>query len=381
MQLSFCLPSIEATSGHELCFISHPNYDRRLSCNIFGHIWMDGKWKGWEVWRFIKDDSGDFIITSWTHNQKVLCSDGDGRVYTTENKEGSWEKWKISLHPNHGVRIQSVEHGRSLAFSGQDLYTMDKDEDTSWHLEPAHRNQFFLTSATTDDTRLSCTKEHKLVSHKNRKLWEKWIVEPTNSTAGNFTIRSLEHKKYLSSSDDGKLVVSESPAEHGHRLSLNDNNDPCTVKASGGWKTWILEPTMPNTISGKQICSYVGIGATTIGLSVAMPFAAMGIIGGMGFGASGIVAGSTAAGMMSAEAIAMGGGVAVGGTVASLQSIGAVGLGTSLTAAAATSGALVGGVTSFGVAKASNGLDNGLEGIKLDVPNINLPLCAWRMWS
>ena len=109
---------------------------------------MDGKWKGWEVWRFIKDDSGDFIITSWTHDQKVLCSDGDGRVYTTENKEGSWEKWRISLN-GHGVRIQSVEHGRSLAFSGQDLYTMDKDEDTSWHLQPAHRNQFFLSSATT----------------------------------------------------------------------------------------------------------------------------------------------------------------------------------------------------------------------------------------
>jgi len=275
---------------------------------------------------------------------------------------------------------------------------MDKDEDTSWHLQPAHRNQFFLTSATTDDTRLSCTKELTLVSHKNRKSWEKWIVEPTNSTAGNFTIRSVEHEKYLSTSEDGKLVVSESPhhwsigssaycggvfiqsAEHGHRLSLNNNNDPCTVSANGGWKTWIIEPIMPNTISGKQICSYVGIGATTIGLSVAMPFAAMGVIGGMGFGAGGIVAGSTAAGMMSVEAIALGGGVAAGGTVATLQSIGAVGLGTSLTAAAATSGALVGGVTSFGVAKASNGLDNGREGIKLEEPNNNLPLCAWRMW-
>lgn len=170
---------------------------------------------------------------------------------------------------------------------------MDKDKDTAWHLQPAHRNQFFLTSATTDDTRLSCTKEHKLVSHKNRKSWEKWIVEPINSTAGNFTIRSVEHEKCLSTSEDGKLVISESPhhwsissssycggvfiqsAEHGHRLSLNNNNYPCTVKADGGWKTWILEPIMPNTISGKQIWSYVGIGATTIGLSVAMPFAAM----------------------------------------------------------------------------------------------------------
>ena len=67
-------------------------------------------------------DEGTFIITSWTHDRKVLCSNGDGRVLTTENKEGSWEKWKVSLHPkSHGVKIQSVEHGRYLAYSGKDL--------------------------------------------------------------------------------------------------------------------------------------------------------------------------------------------------------------------------------------------------------------------
>ncbi|NXC43161.1 IFI27 protein, partial [Penelope pileata] len=46
----------------------------------------------------------------------------------------------------------------------------------------------------------------------------------------------------------------------------------------------------------------------------------------MGFTAAGIAAGSVAAKMMSAAAIANGGGVAAGSTVAVLQSVGAVGL-------------------------------------------------------
>ena len=89
---------------------------------------MDGKWKGWEVWRFIKDDSGDFIITSWTHDQKVLCSDGDGRVYTVNMKdlieEGRLksQQWKIINHStSHGVRIQSVtSFGVAKASNGLD---------------------------------------------------------------------------------------------------------------------------------------------------------------------------------------------------------------------------------------------------------------------
>jgi hypothetical protein len=69
----------------------------------------------------------------------------------------------------------------------------------------------------------------------------------------------------------------------------------------------------------------------------------------MGFGANGIVAGSAAAAMMSAEAIAAGGSIAAGGTVATLQSIGAVGLG----AAAAPIGfaaGMVGGLVAAGMA-------------------------------
>ncbi|KAL3764468.1 hypothetical protein ACHAW5_000132 [Stephanodiscus triporus] len=384
--------------GQELLFISHPNYDRRLSCNIFGHIWMCGNWKGWEVWRFVKiDDDGTFIITSWTHDRKVLCSDRDGRVFTTENKEGTWEKWKVSLHQkSHGVRIQSVEHGRYLAFSGKDMYTMVKDEDTAWHLEPANLNRFFISSKC-HDKRISSSNDHPF-THHNRKGWEKWVIEPTGATIGQFVIRSLKHGKYLVSSGGGKIIVSEfqhywticsSPyggvflqsVDTGGRLSCNEHGHVCTTDASEGWETFCLEPIMPGTISEKQIWSLVGIGITSIVLAVATPFAVMGAIGAIGFGAEGIAAGSMAAGMMSAEAIASGGGVIAGGTVATLQSVGAVGLGAAGASAAAAAGAAIGGLSSFGVVLAGQGLVNGQNKINLDEYAKHLPLCSWRIWK
>ena len=61
----------------------------------------------------------------------------------------------------------------------------------------------------------------------------------------------------------------------------------------------------------------------------------------VGYTAAGITAGSYAAGMMSAAAIANGGGVAAGGTVAVLQAVGAVGLSYAAPAAAGVAVATV----------------------------------------
>eukprot|EP00922_Rhytidocystis_sp_ex-Travisia-forbesii_P032844 GHVS01048857.1.p2 GENE.GHVS01048857.1~~GHVS01048857.1.p2 ORF type:complete len:144 (-),score=32.33 GHVS01048857.1:459-890(-) len=72
------------------------------------------------------------------------------------------------------------------------------------------------------------------------------------------------------------------------------------------------------------------------------PVAVTSVLNGMGFTASGIVAGSTAAGMMSASALASGGGVAAGGMVAILQSIGAVGLAVGPALVVAAIGAILG---------------------------------------
>ncbi|XP_036253144.1 interferon alpha-inducible protein 27-like protein 2A [Molothrus ater] len=69
---------------------------------------------------------------------------------------------------------------------------------------------------------------------------------------------------------------------------------------------------------GTVIGATVGAGLALVGLPV--------FIGALGFTGAGIAAGSVAAKMMSAAAIANGGGVAAGSTVAVLQSIGAAGL-------------------------------------------------------
>ncbi|XP_041476805.1 interferon alpha-inducible protein 27-like protein 2A [Lytechinus variegatus] len=65
---------------------------------------------------------------------------------------------------------------------------------------------------------------------------------------------------------------------------------------------------------GKVISGVIGVGVATVALSAALGIA--------GFTAAGITAVSYAAGMMSASAMASGGGVAVGSTVAVLQSVG-----------------------------------------------------------
>ncbi|KAJ8333219.1 hypothetical protein SKAU_G00421150 [Synaphobranchus kaupii] len=72
---------------------------------------------------------------------------------------------------------------------------------------------------------------------------------------------------------------------------------------------------------------------------VAVPVAVVGL----GFTAAGITAGSTAAGMMSAAAIANGGAVAAGSAVAVLQSLGAVGLSATAAAVVSSVGATIGG--------------------------------------
>ena len=400
MQLSLSLPCMEE-SGHELCFLSSPKHDRRVGCNILGDLFMTHNWKGWEVWRFVKDESsGHFIITSWTHTKKVLCSAPDGRVFTTENRDGSWEKWRIGKHPNsEGLMLESVEHHRFLAFSGQNLYTINEEGDTNWFLEPAHGYHFFV-SAHGLDKRLSSSNEHPFTSN-NRKSWERWIIEPTNQKIGQYSIRSMKHGKFLGSQEDDSIIVSEKKhlwtigdanegggylicsAQHGRRLAIDHNGNLYTKEAGNcnGNVIWSLECNLPDTINGKQIWSRVGIAATATAFAIAMPFAVMGAVGALGFGAGGIAAGSIGAGMMSAEAIAAGGGIAAGGTVATLQSIGAAGLGIGLTSMAVGTGALTGGFVSYGVVKAIDGLGAEHERIAVDEPAHHLPLCSWRMWQ
>jgi hypothetical protein len=138
---------------------------------------------------------------------------------------------------------------------------------------------------------------------------------------------------------------------------------------------------MPSTISGKQIGSLVGVGVGTLVLAIAAPFAVMGVVGALGFQAGGIVAGSAAAGMMSAEAIAAGGGVAAGGTVATLQSIGAVGLGIAGTTTAVSAGAATGLFIGSSALVATGAMHkDAFSSTNVDQPEYLFPLCSWRQW-
>lgn len=357
---------------------------------------MTLNWKGWEAWQFIRDESsGHFIITSWTHTKKVLGSGPDGRVFTTESKdyECSWEKWRVAKHPNsEGLMIESVEHHRLLAFSGQDLCTTNNEEGTNWFLEPAHGYQFFVSTPSLDK-RLSSNNEHPFTSH-NRKAWEKWIIEPTNQRVGQYSIRSMEHGKFLGSQGDDRIVVSEKKhfwtigastdaegggyhicsTQHNKRLAIDHNGNLYMKEGAGdGNELWDLECILPHTITGKQIL--IGSGATAAA-AIATPFALMGVVGAMGFGTGGIAAGSLGAWMMSLE-----GSVAAGGVVATLQSIGAAGLGLGLTSMAVGAGAITGGLTSLGLINVINGSGAEQEKITIDEPAQHLPLCSWRLWQ
>ncbi|XP_075964459.1 interferon alpha-inducible protein 27-like protein 2A [Anarhichas minor] len=87
------------------------------------------------------------------------------------------------------------------------------------------------------------------------------------------------------------------------------------------------------------LLTFVALGGGAVVGVVGAPF----VLGAIGFTTAGIAAGSYAAGMMSAAAVANGGAVAAGSAVAVLQAFGAAGLSGAATAAAASAGAGVGG--------------------------------------
>ncbi|XP_026558454.1 interferon alpha-inducible protein 27-like protein 2A [Pseudonaja textilis] len=97
---------------------------------------------------------------------------------------------------------------------------------------------------------------------------------------------------------------------------------------------FIKRGTIDKAVLNSLLGAAVGLGTA----AVAVP-AAVGILG---FSSAGIVVGSIGAKMMSAAAIANGGGVAAGGLVATLQSIGAAGMPTAVTAATTATGAALG---------------------------------------
>lgn len=393
---------IEFLSG-ELCFVSNHASARQLMCNNFGRLSMTNAWGGWEVWRFIEVGEGRLIITSWTHDSRVLCSDPDGKIQTTKNKHGAWEEWTVERSSDSGVLIQSAAHpGRFLCFNETNgLFTSDDStqEGVEWRLEPANRDVFYLT-CTSRDKRLSSKTEGCVLSSSNRKDWEQWTLK--RQEEGWFSISSKSFGMFLASSENGEVYTTEKLDNHirwtidelqgggisliscefHRRLVMDGDGHLCTskIEMDEDGVSWILEPCMPHSISGGQITAIVGASVAGLAVVVAAPFAVMTAVGALGFGAGGITGGSIAAGMMSAEAVAAGGGVVAGGTVATLQSIGAAGLGFAGTSAALGGGAVVGSVIVGSTVVGIDTKDRHAEPCSVVTPTINRPLSNWRSW-
>lgn len=176
---------------------------------------------------------------------------------------------------------------------------------------------------------------------------------------------SSKHHRYISINADGKLKTIY------YGKSIPDHS-----------ALWSLEPCMPATITGNKMQN-LAIGGTLVALTVvAAPFAVMGVVASLGFGAGGIAAGSVAAGMMSAEeAVASGGIVAAGGTVATLQSIGAAGLGVFGTSVSLGAGSLVGAsIVGISAAIPSGGRSSNLGSAEIVSSCEKRPFCDWRSW-
>lgn len=395
---------IEILSG-ELCFISSPTQDKRLSCHPWnGKLSLSSNWKGWEVWRFIEAGDGHVRISNWTHTNNFLCSDSNGNVWTTDFHRGDWQLWDVERTPNgsDGVVLKSVSHGRFLKAGSEDspIGTSDifNGDCNTWQTDAGNSHEFYLTSVHCDKRIGSST--DIVYGTQNRKGWEVWVMEKESN--GLISLRSKDHGKRLGSDSKGNVYVTDEAnesefwklemlcedgiciksAKHDRFLSCSENDCISAIESAHNPSvTWFLEPCLPATITGNKMRNLAIGGSIAIASMVATPFAVMGIVAGLGFGTGGIAAGSAGAAMMSAEAVASGGMIAVGGTVATLQSIGAAGLGIAGTSAAVGAGAVV-GASAIGISATvpSGGPSSSVEKSVVIRPFDHRPICNWRSW-
>ena len=291
---------LEFTSG-ELCFIRNPALNSQIRCNAFGTLALSPFFQGWEVFRFIEVGHGHVAISSWTHCQKYLSSDPDGRVFTSENRLGHWEKWRLEKTSPHGLHIISVAHpDRYLSVGrGEDvaLQTTTRPNDFSlWHIDGAHANTFYLTSNGSDNKlQVSSHRKGPFLS-PHRRDWEEWKLERTSR--GDVYFFSKAHQTYLGCNSRGDLHTTSSKGDWSiweveeshyggvslksrlHHLYLSvEKGLLCTREESlSEAESFRLEPSLPATISGPRLAALGVAGAVGLALTVAMPFAVLAVM-------------------------------------------------------------------------------------------------------
>eukprot|EP00977_Amphora_coffeiformis_P023160 scaffold12318_cov151-Amphora_coffeaeformis.AAC.4 len=91
-------------------------------------------------------ENGDaFVSISMDNHAAYLCSDAHGRVSVSSS--GHDEKWQIRKETDMGVMIESLTHGRYLAFVNGLFSTVPSVNHAShcqWCLEAVHRFRFLL---------------------------------------------------------------------------------------------------------------------------------------------------------------------------------------------------------------------------------------------
>jgi hypothetical protein len=338
---------MEFTSG-ELCFLSNPATQKRVRCNAVGKLTLSKYWMGWEIFRFVEaGDDGHLRISSWTHTSKFLSSDPDGNVCMTENRLGHWEKWQVQKAPTgDGVVIQSVAHGRVLSIQNGILHTTTqiRQPNAKWHLEAAHQHTYYL--ACPLHNRQVASNKIGAMTTRHRKHWEEWKIERASN--GYFTFYSVAHQKYLGSSSNGTLHttarvvgkwamwdIEESPHapgsifieshEHQRHLACDEFGKLHMSDKYGESETWRLEPRLPLSLSGPQLLALGAAGTLGVALTVAMPFAVVGIVEAAGLTTTELTVAGGVAGVSAEVLLRVGGwallGVGLVGTSAALLDV------------------------------------------------------------
>ena len=248
----------------------------------------------------------------------ALCSEPNGKVVANRfGRAQAWEMWtlecigdKVALRSHHGKYLTAKKDGSVVA------------------------------------------------TQSKARSWEKWTMENAPGSDGYIITFKSCHGKYLCADD-------------GHFLNVGVGNVVRADRdARGEWEQWTLSTPDDVPLVRTDIISAVGAAGCAGALGTAGALALTpAVAGALGFTAQGITAGSAAAGMMSAAALAEGGGVAAGSTVATLQAVGATGAGAlagtalagTICAAAIPVASTVGLVVWGGVVATRSFLDNPLK--------------------